>query len=97
MKEVLKVLVVAVLCLSLFGCYTFHHKVGDGAQSGVSSAKKEWFILWGLVPMTNVDSQALAEGAENYDVKTQFNIEDVVITAFTGIITVHVQTVTVTK
>jgi hypothetical protein len=49
------------------------------------------------VPLNSVDSQAMAGGASDYEIKTQRSFVDVVIGIFTGIITVHPRTVSVTK
>lgn len=97
MKKLIVLVLVAALCFSAVGCYTFNHKIGNGAQGSNTVTQKQWFVLWGLVPINQVDSKALAGGAADYNVKTQFDFVDVIITAFTGMVTVHVQTVTVTK
>lgn len=97
MKKLVSLLILAAFCLVFVGCYTFDHRVGDGAQNSVKKTQKQWFILWGLVPLTNVDSQALASGATDYDIKTQFEVEDVLISIITGMVTIYPQTVTVTK
>ena len=97
MKKILVAVVVVVLCFSLMGCWTFQHQVGTGAQTGVKVEKKQWFILFGLVPLNEIDSKTLAAGAENYTVQTQMSFVDVVISLITANITIYPQTVTVTK
>lgn len=85
------------LTLALSSCYTLTHTVGDGAKGGQVTAKKQWYALWGLVPINNVDSKAMAGGAENYTITTEHSFIDYVITAFTSVVTVTVQTVEVQK
>lgn len=97
MKKFMKVATIAIMCAALSGCYTFNHQVGSGAQTGVQKKQKQWFILWGLLPLTKVDSKALAGGAENYDIQTQQAIDDIVISIITSWVTIYPQTVTVTK
>ena len=97
MKKIAVAVLVIVLCFSLMGCWTFQHQVGSGAATGVKVEKKQWFILWGLVPLNEVDSKAMAGGAENYTVQTQQSFVDVVIGVVTGWVTIYPQTVTVTK
>ncbi|MBK6911173.1 MAG: hypothetical protein IPK53_18405 [bacterium] len=97
MKKMLKLALVLAMCAALSGCWTFDHQVGTGAQSGVSKKKKQWFALWGLVPLTTVDAKTLAGGAENYNIQTQQAIDDIVIGIITGWVTIYPQTVTVTK
>lgn len=97
MKKIIAASLILAFCCLLVGCYTFNHQVGSGAQSYDQVEERQWYVLWGLVPINNVDSKAMAGGAANYDVKTEFNVVDVIITAFTSMVTVHCQTVTVTK
>lgn len=97
MKKLATIMLIAVLSLSMVGCYMFEHQVGKGAQTGMKVEKKQWFILWGLVPINQVDSQAMAKGASDYTVKTEMSPVDVVVSIVTSWITVYPQTVTVTK
>jgi hypothetical protein len=97
MKKVMTAVLLVAFCLVLVGCYTIEHQVGKGAQTGVSVEKKQWFILWGLVPLNNVDTHALSGGATDYSIKTQQSFVDVVIGIFTGYVTIYPRTVTVTK
>ena len=97
MKKIISVLLIAMICFSMIGCYTFQHQVGSGAKTGIKKEKKQWFILWGLVPITEVDSKAMADGATDYTIQTQQSFVDVVIGIVTGWATIYPQTVTVTK
>ena len=73
------------------------HVVGNGASSGVSTEKKQWYALWGLVPINEVDSKAMAGGDSNYTIKSKVKFVDYVISAFTSAVSVNVQTVSVQK
>jgi hypothetical protein len=97
MKKLVALLLIVGLTFAFSGCYTFEHQVGKGAQTGMTIEKKQWFILWGLVPLSAVDSQAMAKGAKDYTVKTEMSPVDVVVSCVTGWLTVMPQTVTVTK
>lgn len=93
-----KTIAIVILCSFLFtGCMTMTHKVGSGAQGNTATEERQWYVLWGLVPINNVDSQAMAGGAADYTIVTQATAVDVIIGAFTGIITVQPMTVKVTK
>ena len=96
-KKLMMVATSLVLIAMLSGCYTQIHKVGTGASGGNVTAQRQWFALWGLVPITQVDSAAMAGGATNYEIQDQTTVIDVVIGFFTGIVTVYPRTVTVTK
>lgn len=97
MKKFMKVATIAIMCAALSGCYTLNHQVGDGANGANSVKKKQWYILWGLVPINSVDSKAMAGGAENYTIQSQQAIDDIIIGLFTGWVTIYPQTVKVTK
>ena len=96
-----KQLMLAVTSLALIGllsgCYTQIHKVGSGAAGSNVTAERQWFALWGLVPITQVDSNAMAAGATNYTIQDQTTVVDVIIGLFTGFVTIYPRTVTVTK
>ena len=55
------------------------------------------YALWGLVPINEVDSKAMAEGASNYTIKSKVKFVDYVISEFTSAVTINVQTVSVLK
>jgi len=100
MKRSTRLNAVMLLMAAMFlfaGCFTQRHIVGDGPQSGQVEEVRQWFVLWGLVPINEVDSAELADGARNYEVKTEFNAVDVIIGIFTGWVTIYPRTVTVTR
>ena len=97
MKRIIAASLILAFCCLLVGCYTFNHQVGTGAKGFDEVKERQWYVLFGLVPINKVDSRKMAGGAANYDVKTEFNVVDVIITAFTSVASVHCQTVTVTK
>jgi hypothetical protein len=79
------------------GCFTQRHIVGDGPQRGQTEEVRQWYVLFGLVPINKVDSATIADGARNYEVKTEFSAVDVIIGIFTGLVSVYPMTVTVTR
>ena len=85
------------LCLAFSSCYTNTHMVGTGAKGSQSVEKRQWYVLWGLVPINNVDSKTMVGDARDYTVVTQFTFVDIVIGIFTGFVTVGPRTVKVTK
>ena len=56
-----------------------------------------WFALFGLAPLSDLDSQTLAGSARDYVVTTKFTVMDVVISAFTSFATFYRQTVIIEK
>ena len=86
-----------VSSLFLVGCYTQTFVVGDGPQTGQTASQRQWFALYGLIPLTQVDTGALAGGATDYEIQTQRSGVDILIGMPAGIVTVGSRTVTVTK
>lgn len=88
-------LLVAMLCV--IGCMTHIHKVGNGAQGTEMMVERQWYVLWGIVPINDVDTHAMAAGATDYEIITMQTPVDFVISIFTGVVTVNCRTVTVEK
>lgn len=97
MKKLFAILLIVTMSFYTAGCFTMNHVVGDGAKSNTEVSAKQWYILWGLVPLNKVDSKEMAGGATDYNIKTQAAFVDVVIGFFTSIVTVYPMSVTVTK
>jgi len=96
-KAITTTLCVMFLSVALGGCFAFKHTVGNGGTGQTSVAQKQWFLLWGLVPLTNVDGGKMAGGAADYTIKTEYSIVDFLISIVTQWVTVYPMTCTVTK
>lgn len=94
-----KTAIASVILLVLFcaGCATHIHTIGNGPAGNTVVIERQWYVLWGLVPINKVDSKVLAAGADNYQIRTEQTALDVVINIFTSWVTVNSRTVTVTK
>lgn len=97
MKKIKFLFVALSLAVALSSCMTTIHTVGSGAKTGVTVAEKQWYVLFGLVPLNKVDSKQMAGGATDYTIKVQGKFIDYVISAFTGFVTINVITVEVQK
>ena len=95
-RMVVCILLIAALT-GLVGCAAHVHKVGAGAAGADVAKQRQWYILWGLVPLNSVDSNAMAGGASDYEIKTEQSFVDVVLNIFTGFVTINSRTVKVTK
>jgi len=87
-------LVIAGLMLS---CAANVHVIGDGPKGNQVIKKKQWYVIWGLVPINEVDTKALAGGAQDYQIRTVYNVEDCIANAFLNYVSVNMRTVEVTK
>lgn len=96
-KRIAATLVLAAMLVAVSGCSMHMHKIGNGAAGTDVTMQRQWYVLWGLVPINTVDTATMAAGASDYDIKTEASFLDVVINIFTGAVTVYSRTVTVTK
>ena len=97
MKLRVRLIAALLAVLLLAGCSAHTHMVGAGASGFEKEEGRQWYILWGLVPMNSVDSKAMAGGAEDYTVHTEMSFIDILIGMVAGMVTISSRTVTVTK
>jgi hypothetical protein len=83
--------------LFIIGCSAHVHKVGSGAQGNQAIQARQWYVLFGLIPINEVDTNQMAGGAQNYEIKTEQCVMDILINFFTSAVTIYSRTVTVTK
>ena len=96
MRRFVALLTVILLVVST-ACTRHLHEVGNGAHGGAVVEQRQWYILFGLVPLNHVDSKQMAAGATDYSVRTEASALDVIMTIFTAWVTVNSRTVTVSK
>lgn len=84
-KQLLKFAGAALLCGTLLtSCYTYTSVVGTGAQGNSEVKQANHYLIGGLVPLSVSDSNAMAAGAENYEVITEQTFVDGLLSAITG-------------
>ena len=87
-----------IACMLLvIGCATHAHKVGNGAQGYDVSSTRLWYILWELVPINEVDRNAMAGGASDYEITTSITPIDFLIGVVAGSITMSPRSVSIRK
>ena len=93
----LSAVLLIVAMLFVIGCAAHVHTVGKGAQSNDITIARQWYVLWGVVPINEVDTNAMAEGATDYEITTLVTPIDFVISAVLGQVSINCRTVTVQK
>ncbi len=83
--------------LFVIGCAAHTHKVGNGAQGIHMTEARQWYALWGLTPLNEVNTSAMAGSATDYEITTEINTVDFIINALAGSISIYTRTVTVRK
>lgn len=97
MKKFKHYMIILAVAITFTACATHVHTIGDGPKGNTEVSEVQWYALWGLVPINDVDSQKMAGGAENYQIKTETSFVDGLIGIVTTYVTVNRRTVTVTK
>ena len=86
-----------VAMVFVVGCAAHTHKVGHGAAFNQTNVERQWYILYGLVPLHDVDTQAMADGRKNYEITTQVTPVDFIYRVLFYPVTITCRTVTVTR
>jgi hypothetical protein len=97
MSAVVRVIAAVLVVALLAGCAAHTHVIGAGTQSGQKTEQRQWYVLWGLVPINTVDTAAMSGGADDYTIHTEMSFIDGVINIFTSIVTINTRTVSVTE
>ncbi|MCD4829405.1 MAG: Bor family protein [Candidatus Cloacimonetes bacterium] len=96
MRKALIILMAAAL-LGMVACSTHTHIVGTGGQGSDVQIARQWYAIFGLVELNEVDTNAMASGATDYTITTEQTFVDGLITCFTSAITISCRSVEVTK
>jgi hypothetical protein len=97
LKRILAAWAILALVAVLAGCAVHVHKIGTGPAGTDVAQLRQWYILWGLVPLNVVDTATMAGTIPNYEIRTEYTPLDFVMNLFTGIVTINSRTVTVNK
>jgi hypothetical protein len=96
-KKIISLLLIGVFVALMVGCAAHVHTIGKGPQKGEYTEARQWYILFGLVPLNTVDTAEMAEDATDYEIKTENSALDIIMNIFTSYISVTSRTVTVTR
>ena len=79
------------------GCAKHTHTVGHGPAFYRTNVERQWYLLYGLVPINEIDTKAMAEGRSNYQITTQITLIDFIFQAALSPMTITSRTVSVTR
>ena len=75
-----KAVIMVMIASSLFliGCSTHIHTVGTGPETGLTKVGRQYYLLWGLIPLNTVDTNQMAASmqTDNYEIKSQVGLID---------------------
>lgn len=95
-KTATSIVLIGLLFVAV-GCTTHIHKIGNGPQTHQTSEARQWYILGGLIPLNEVDTNTMAGNTTDYEITTEYSPLDILISIPLSLITVNSRTVTVTK
>jgi hypothetical protein len=84
-----------LLCAGATGCYHFRHTVGDGGGRTSVQVERQWYALWGLIPLDRVDGGELAGSASDYTIETELGPVDIVLNLITAWVSITSRSVKV--
>ncbi len=88
----------AILSIILVtACSMNVHTVGNGAQGNQITQARQWYILYGLIPLNDVDTKEMVGSTSDYEIQTAQQPMDIIMNLFTSYISVTSRTVTVKK
>ena len=79
----------AGMAMTNAGCFKQRVDVGAGGSGAERTEFNQWFALWGLVPITEIDPESVTGGASDYTVESIFTPLDCVINIFTSFVTIY--------
>ena len=88
-------LVLATALLPTVGCVSHQHTVGLGATGTGQASQRQYYFLFGLVQVNEVDTQRLAPDLTSYTIDTRFGLVDLVLSPLLLPFTLTTRTVTV--
>lgn len=97
LKKVAVPLIILLLAVYVLSCTVHMHTIGSGSQTGEKKQARQWYVLWGLVQINQIDTQVMAGGATDYQIRTEYSALDFLINIPTSLVTIYSRTVTVTK
>ena len=93
----LSAVLLIVAMVFVVGCAAHTHKVGHGPAFNQTTVERQWYILYGLVPINDVDTQVMAKGRSNYEITTLVTPVDFIYRALFSPVTITCRTVAVTR
>ncbi len=96
MRKSVILIIFLLFFILLTGCFRHVHTVGSGPHIGKIEEEKQWYILWGIMSLNDVDGGVIAENT-NCRITTECKPMDCVINFFTGVVSIYRTSVTVEK
>lgn len=90
-----RALLAVALSFAATGCVSHQHVVGLGPTGTGSVSARQYYVLFGLLQVNEVDTQRFAPELTSYAIDTRFSLTDLVLTTLLLPLTVTTRTITV--
>lgn len=87
--------IAVALSVAASGCVSHQHVVGLGPTGIGSISERQYYVLFGLLQVNEVDTQRFAPELTSYTIDTRFSFTDLVLSTLMLPLTVTTRTVTV--
>jgi hypothetical protein len=94
-SSLLRAAACALAALAAAGCVSHSHAVGLGPTGTGEQSDRQFYLLFGLVPLNTVESQRLAGDLTSYTIETGYSFTDLLLTPLLLPLTVTSRTVVV--
>ena len=84
----------ALALVLLTACQVHSHRIGGGATGSGEESARQFYILFGWLPLNDVDTQRMTADLSSYEIRTEFSAIDLLLTPLL-LLTVTSRTVTV--
>ena len=75
LKKAVSITILVVFAASmLVGCMTHEHIIGTGAATGYTESAKQWYLLWGLMPLNETGLAREADVARAFPVGSDVEV-----------------------
>lgn len=96
MKNLTLLIILASIFISV-NCASHIHTVGQGPSGSSRVESRQWYLLWGIVPINEVKTNEMVKEINDYEIKTEVTVLDFFLNMFTSLATVNSRTVIITK
>jgi hypothetical protein len=86
---------VLAMVLTTPACAVHRHRVGAGPGGHGETSLRQYYWMWGLLPINEADSQRLAGAQSGYEIVTKYSFVDILLAPVLFPFTVTTRTVLV--
>jgi hypothetical protein len=86
---------VLLATIAAAGCTSHYHSIGLGPTGSAEQSERQYYFLFGLIRINEVDPGRMAADLTSYSIETEFSFTDLLLSPLLIPLTVTSRTVTV--